>query len=143
MWVFFSNVHASTWWSIYLGCNVAHLTQFDYKPKKSFVLCIFSPMKKTKYLLFVMALWVLNLIFIIWNVIYYWNVCWCVFLNKYEHFMHNVFLVMYNYLFYFIIPHAFIRIKNSYNFMVSKFNANINFKSNLGSLKYVGIKHFE
>lgn len=44
---FFSNVHASTWWSIYLGCNVAHLIQFDYETQKNLLFFVyFLPWKK-------------------------------------------------------------------------------------------------
>jgi DMSO/TMAO reductase YedYZ heme-binding membrane subunit len=60
-----SNV--TTWWSTYLGCNT-NLVCFNYGIQKHhFFICIFSPWKQNKYSLFVMTLWVPNMIFIIYE----------------------------------------------------------------------------
>ncbi len=48
--------------------------------------------------IFIMALWVLDMIFIIKNVIWYLNVYQYVYRTKFDHFMDDVFLVIHNHL---------------------------------------------
>ncbi len=60
--------NATTWWSTYLGCNTNLVLLWLWNPKTSFFLiCIFSSWKQNKYSLFVMTLWVRNMVFIIYE----------------------------------------------------------------------------
>jgi hypothetical protein len=55
-------------------------------------------------------------------------------------FMHDVYLITHNQLFFFIIHHTFNQNWNFKIHMVPKFNANINFKLSLWWFKYVNMQ---
>jgi hypothetical protein len=119
------SLDVTSWWFIHFGCN-AHLICFYFGTKKKIVLFIFSPWKQTKCLLAIMILWAPYMVFIIWDVIWYWNVSWCIFKIQFQHFMHDASLVTHNHLTSFS-SHLQLKQKNWNTYMMSKFNANIKF----------------
>jgi hypothetical protein len=115
------------------------LFAFILEPKK-IVLFIFFPWKQTKCSLAIMIRWVPYMVFIIWNVISYWNVCWCIFKIQFEHFMHGASSITHNH-FTSYSSHLQLKQKNWNTYVMSKFNANINYiKFNLTWIKYVNIE---
>jgi hypothetical protein len=68
------------------------------------------------------------------------DICWCVSKTKYNHFVHDVYLITHHYLTFFIIHHTFNQNWNFKIYMVPKFNANMKFKISLQWFKYVNMQ---
>jgi hypothetical protein len=120
-----------------IGYN-AHFAYFDFKTQKHHLfLFIFFFMETNK--MFIVSNNFVNVkhMYEMWFGI---DICWYVSKTKFNHFMHDVYLITHNHLIFFIIHHTFNQNSNFKIYMVPKLNLNIKFKLSSRWFKYVNIQ---